>query len=306
MASSGKQPAKPPRQKASLARRRPEAGEQPTNAQLTAALQAARAEAQLNLEEYLTTNEELRGVNDLLFALNERLRTTGSALNASNNELGLVNRLLQDKVSELDAARSDMENLLNATRVAAIFVDRQLCVTRVTPAASDLFSLREDAVGQPLAIAIPLLEGLGATSLARRTLADLAVLESEFRAGDGGWYQLRTVPYRTREGAIAGVVLTAVDLTARRLAEEEVAGMNRTLEVRVDERTRALAASMQELESFSYSVSHDLRAPLRAIDGFSRVLVDEHGARLDADGQHCLERIRVGAMRMGELIDDPL
>jgi PAS domain S-box-containing protein len=278
----------------------------PTRAQLAVALQAAREQSQANLEEWATANEELRCANEDLSRLNEQLAATGAELHASNDELGQVNAVLQGKVAELDAARDDMENLLNATRVAAIFVDRALRVTRVTPAAGDVFGLRAEAVGQPISAMAPLLDGLGVADLAQATLAELSVGEREFVAADGSWFQLRVIPYRTLDGAIAGVVLTFVDLTARRAAEQEVAEMNRTLEARVVERTRALAESMQELESFSYSVSHDLRAPLRAIDGFSRVLSDEYGPQLGDEGRHCLTRIRTGATRMGELIDDLL
>ena len=76
-----------------------------------------------------------------------------------------------------------------------------------------------------------------------------------------------------------------------------------TLEEKVDERTRALEASNRELESFSYSVSHDLRAPLRALDSFSALIIEDHAAQLDADGKHLLERVRTNAQRMGSLIE---
>src|SRR5690606_27377857 len=77
----------------------------------------------------------------------------------------------------------------------------------------------------------------------------------------------------------------------------------RTLEARVASRTRELSLANQELETFAYSVSHDLRAPLRAIDGFSRVLVERYGEKLDDSGRDYLGRVREAAGRMGELID---
>src|SRR6185436_8990376 len=78
------------------------------------------------------------------------------------------------------------------------------------------------------------------------------------------------------------------------------------LERRVSARTRELASANRELEAFSYSVSHDLRAPLRAIDGFSKALVSEYGPRIDERGHHYLSRVRAGTQRMAELIDDLL
>lgn len=96
------------------------------------------------------------------------------------------------------------------------------------------------------------------------------------------------------------------DESRRRQAEAELVRLNTELEARVIERTRALEAVNQELESFSYSVSHDLRAPLRSIDGFSRYLLDQHGAQLDGVGRDYLERIVRAGRRMGQLIDDLL
>jgi signal transduction histidine kinase len=82
--------------------------------------------------------------------------------------------------------------------------------------------------------------------------------------------------------------------------------LNRDLETRVAERTRQLETANRELEAFSYSVSHDLRAPLRALDGFAQALLEDYGDRLDGEGRHMLERIRAASQRMGHLIDDML
>ncbi len=87
---------------------------------------------------------------------------------------------------------------------------------------------------------------------------------------------------------------------------EAVQKLNTELEARVQDRTAQLEAANQELEAFSYSVSHDLRAPLRGIDGFSRILLQDYAPHLDADGQRHLQRVRANAQRMGQLIDDLL
>jgi PAS domain S-box-containing protein len=101
-----------------------------------------------------------------------------------------------------------------------------------------------------------------------------------------------------------GTLVTAVvrDVTDRKRAEQRIQALNRDLERRVAE----LGAVNSELEAFSYSVSHDLRAPLRAIDGFSQALLEEYADRLDTEGLDYLARVRAAAQRMAELIDDLL
>ena len=96
------------------------------------------------------------------------------------------------------------------------------------------------------------------------------------------------------------------DITPRKQAEEEVRILNAELEQRVRDRTAQLEVANKELESFSYSVSHDLRAPLRSIDGFSQALLEEYGNKLDDTGKTYLERVRKATQKMGFLIDDML
>ena len=92
----------------------------------------------------------------------------------------------------------------------------------------------------------------------------------------------------------------------RRAVEDQLRRLSEELEQRVQERTQELRAANAELEAFSYSVSHDLRGPLRAIDGFSQVVLSRYADKLDADGRHALERVRAGTGRMGVLIDSML
>lgn len=125
---------------------------------------------------------------------------------------------------------------------------------------------------------------------------------------DGGIRQYLMVkfPLLNDDGTPNAICGIASDITDRRQVEDVLRSLNDELEARVDERTRELAATIKELEAFSYSVSHDLRSPLRAMDGFSRILIDEHSEDLSEDALRYLRRIREGAQQMGQLIDDLL
>ncbi len=113
-------------------------------------------------------------------------------------------------------------------------------------------------------------------------------------------------PVRDASGRTVGASTIARDITARKRAEAEVRRLNEELERRVADRTAQLEAANGELEAFSYSVSHDLRAPLRSVDGFAQALEEDYGGRLDDEGRGYLKRVRAATQRMGQLIDDLL
>ncbi len=111
---------------------------------------------------------------------------------------------------------------------------------------------------------------------------------------------------KDKTGAITGIFSVMQDITERKQAEVEIRGLNASLERRVAERTAQLEAANKELEAFSYSVSHDLRAPLRAVDGFAQAVIEDYAPLLPEEGRHFLRTIREGAQKMGVLIDDLL
>ncbi len=113
-------------------------------------------------------------------------------------------------------------------------------------------------------------------------------------------------PIRNGNGLIVGSVVTARDITQKKADELEIRKLNEELEQRVRERTAELEATNKELEAFTYSVSHDLRAPLRHISGFSKILTEEFGPSLPPEAQRHLLRIEEGTCRMGQLVDDLL
>jgi PAS domain S-box-containing protein len=150
----------------------------------------------------------------------------------------------------------------------------------------------------------------GAVATWNRSVLLAKVYDTEFRIrrrdGNYRWFKTRAIPFKDKDGKILKWIGTNTDIEDSRRAGEEIRELNETLEQRVADRTLELEAANKELESFSYSVSHDLRAPLRAIDGFSQALLEDYMEKLDDDGKNHLMRVRAGSQRMANLIDDML
>lgn len=127
--------------------------------------------------------------------------------------------------------------------------------------------------------------------------------EWQFRRKNGSVFAAEVIATALPDGNLLGMIR---DVTERKEAETKIHQLNAELEQRVAQRTAELQAANKELEAFSYSVSHDLRAPLRAVDGFSLAVLEDYGPQLPEEGRHYLETIRHGAQKMGALIDDLL
>ncbi len=130
-------------------------------------------------------------------------------------------------------------------------------------------------------------------------------MEYRLRRADGAyrWHSSRARPVRDSQGQVRKWIGTMLDITQRKEAECRLVEAKETMERHVRERTAQLETANRELEAFTYSVSHDLRAPLRAMDGFSQALLKEYGGALDADGKEYLKRIVSASKKMSGLIE---
>lgn len=129
--------------------------------------------------------------------------------------------------------------------------------------------------------------------------------EKEYLRRDGSRVWVYLV-YALLPGSPEQIAAFVLDITDRKAAEQVLRDLNENLEKRVLERTASIEAAKKDLESFSYSVSHDLRAPLRAIDSFSNILLEDYSGKLDAEGQRLLQTVRRNTDKMARLIDDIL
>lgn len=190
-------------------------------------LERLKSELRETVEQYEASTEELKASNEELQAMNEELRSATEELETSreelqsiNEELTTVNHELKSKVEELGHANSDMQNLVDATAIATVFLDRDLAIMRYTPTAVQLFNLIPSDIGRPLAHLATRLDYPRLADDARRVLDRLVPIEREMGLPDGAWFMVRMLPYRTLEDRIAGVVLSFIDITERRQAEE--------------------------------------------------------------------------------------
>jgi PAS domain S-box-containing protein len=164
----------------------------------------------------------------------------------------------------------------------------------------------EEAIGHPIGILYP--PGKEAEQDwimdTVRGGEDIAGHETQRVRKDGSLIEvaLTVSPVADENGNLIGAATLALDLTHLKAVEQEIRDLNAELEKRVERRTKQLEAANRELEAFAYSISHDLRAPLRAMDGFSRILMNEYAEDLPDQAAHYLGRIRENAQEMGELI----
>lgn len=210
-----------------------------------------------------------------------------------------------------DVMRGQLAAIVRSAEDAIISKDLDGTITSWNAGAERLYGYSaSEVIGRNISLIIPSDrndEELHILDCLRRN-EHLEHLETVRRHKDGRLIpvSLTISPIRDASGAVVGASKIARDITERKQAEEALRQARDELEQRVIERTAELEAANKELEAFSYTVSHDLRAPLRAIDGFSRILIDEYAASLPADCQEYLRDVRANTQQMGRLVDDLL
>lgn len=247
----------------------------------------------------------LRRLGNEQTKLNEALRSRAGQMEADiykrAHEIQETNARLEQLNEQLRVTNEQFHSFFMQSLDLLCIANMDGYFTRVNPAWERVlgFSAAE-LVGSPYLDFIHPDDVAATSAEARRQASGLDVqrFENRYRCKDGSYRWLTWTATVSADQQL--IYAGARDITDQKRAEKEIAELNSTLR----EQNAQLGAANKELEAFSYSVSHDLRAPLRALDGFSRVLLEDYSDKLDAAGQDCLRRICAASQRMGQMIDD--
>jgi len=187
---------------------------------LRTTLQSTIEKANSSNEALNLTNEESQSLNEELQSANEELETAKEEMQSLNEELQTVNSELQSKVEQLSGINDDMQNLLNSTDIATLFLDNELCIKRFTPHTEQLFKLIPTDVGRPISDIVSTLRYDRLRAAAEEVLRTLVSTEVEVATQDGEWYAIRMLPYRTSDNVIDGLVMTFIDITKQKQSEQ--------------------------------------------------------------------------------------
>lgn len=250
---------------------------------------------QATIEELQATNEELKSSNEELQATNEELESSKEELQSLNEELHTVNEELQRKVDELSAAENDMQNLLNSTEIATIFVNNQMRIKRYTPEVTELVKLIPSDIGRPLPdISTAFNQDIMINNL-EQVLTSLTLQVTKLQTKAGEWYQMRILPYRTTNNNIEGAILTFTNidklqktqdrLEAIRLAMQEIIEVSSEPLILLNQEQKIIAVSQnceqlipnffnRELSEWEQKISEQLGTLLNTEEALTDVVLE--------------------------------
>jgi two-component system CheB/CheR fusion protein len=207
--------------------------------------QVAGAEMQISQEEFKSSNEELQSCNEELQSTNEELTTTKEEVQSSNEELKTINFRLQSKLDDLALVTNDMNNLMDSTNIAILFLDDNLLVKHFTNQMTVVSRLISTDVGRPITdIASDLIYPELAEDV-REVQRTLITVEKQVMSRSGSWFNASVLPYRTLEDKIDGVVITFVNITKSKELEGELLLVNGRLLAEVKQGHKEIAASKE-------------------------------------------------------------
>jgi two-component system CheB/CheR fusion protein len=267
-------------------------------------LQSAIHELEIANEEQKAINQEAMSANEEFQSTNEELMTSREELQSLNEELTALNGQLQETLERQRNTSNDLQNILDSSGVATLFLDGDLNIRFFTPAAKSLFRVIATDIGRPLADLTRPINDTRLLADAETVLAGHVPPNREVEADNGAWYTRRILPYRTQDAQVAGVVITFADISERKTAEraieaarsysESIINTIRQPLVVLDEELCVISASRSFYRTFSVESEQTVGRQLHAVDE----------GRLDNAALHVfLDRLRNGE---GEIEDNEI
>lgn len=234
-------------------------------------------------------NEEVASSNEELQSINEELATAKEELQATNEELNTLNDELRSQNLELKRVSDELTHLLAGVGAPVLVVDRTFTILRVSAGAEDVFQGQPPIVGSALTSDPSSFDFSQVAAGLEAVAAHGTPKTIPIPRRDGRRFLIRVQPYRGGDGRVDGMALVIVDVE--------------DLEQRVAERTTALRTTSDQLIRFSHSVSHEFRAPIRAMRGYAEALLEEGGPELGPARTHYAEKVIEAAGRLDRLVE---
>ena len=235
-------------------------------------LRSAIEQADAANEELWARNEEFQSVNEELQSTNEELETTKEEIQSINEELQTVNSELRNKNEALLQANSDLQNLLDSTEIATLFLNEDLSIRSFTPAITGILPLRDTDIGRPVTDIVSRIAYNGIADDVREVLRKLTIIEREVAIENGGTFQMRIRPYRRINRVVDGVVVTFVDISERASADEH----RKMLMAELDHRVKNMLTTVQSLATQTVHSAPTMDAFLESFEARLGALAKTH------------------------------
>jgi len=247
---------------------------------------------ELSQEELRSATEELESNSEEFRSILEELETSKEELQSVNEELQVLNQENISKVSELKMLSDDLQNLMSATNIATLFLNKKMQIIKFTPQLKQLYNIRETDINRPLADFTHKLDNKHILEDAMAILEDQKTIEREVKDKDGNYFLVRILPYFSEEATIAGVVVTFFNINERKKNEEALR--------KAKEKAEKAAKAKEE---FLAHMSHEIRTPLNAIVGLSHLLLHQSPKQEQLDN---LNTLKIASENLRHIINDIL
>ena len=259
------------------------------------ALRSAIHDLEISNEEQKAINDEASSLNEELQSTNEELLTSKEELQSINEETIALNTQLLDTLARQRTTSNDLQNVLNSTNVATIFLDLDLHIRFFTPATRALFNVIQGDIGRPLSDLKALAADSQLLADARTVLVSCGTIEREIETQSGVWFVRRIMPYLTEDAMVEGVVITFVDSTERRQIADDLEAARHQAELASIAKSRFLAAA-----------SHDLRQPLQSLSLIRGVLAKKVAEGKTEEALELLKRLEDTSASMSGMLNSLL